>query len=46
MGPGGPTVIHIGYTPPTIEEVYFPHASVVGLDHSRGLKGRAPIRLS
>jgi acetolactate synthase-1/2/3 large subunit len=30
MGPAGPTVIHIGYTPPTIEEVYFPHASVVG----------------
>ena len=30
MGPGGPTVIHVGYTPPTIEEVYFPHASVVG----------------
>ena len=30
MGPGGPTVIHIGYTPPNIEEVYFPHASVVG----------------
>jgi acetolactate synthase I/II/III large subunit len=30
MGPGGPTVIHVGYTPPNIEEVYFPHASVVG----------------
>jgi acetolactate synthase I/II/III large subunit len=30
MGPGGPTVVHIGYTPPNIEEVYFPHASVVG----------------
>jgi acetolactate synthase-1/2/3 large subunit len=30
MGPGGPTVIHIGYTPPNIEEVYFPHASIVG----------------
>src|SRR4029079_12741624 len=30
MGPGGPTVIHIRYTPPNIEEVYFPHASVVG----------------
>ena len=30
MGPDGPTVIHVGYTPPNIEEVYFPHASVVG----------------
>ena len=30
MGPGGPTVIHVGYTPANIEEVYFPHASVVG----------------
>jgi len=30
MGPGGPTVIHVGYTAPNIEEVYFPHASVVG----------------
>jgi acetolactate synthase I/II/III large subunit len=30
MGAGGPTVVHVGYTPPTIEEVYFPHASVVG----------------
>ena len=30
MGPGGPTVVHVGYTQPNIEEVYFPHASVVG----------------
>ena len=30
MGPGGPTVIHISYTPANVEEVYFPHASVVG----------------
>ena len=30
MGPGGPTVIHVGYTPANVEEVYFPHASVVG----------------
>jgi acetolactate synthase-1/2/3 large subunit len=30
MGPGGPTVIHVGYTPATVEEVYFPQASVVG----------------
>ena len=30
MGPGGPTVIHVGYTAANVEEVYFPHASVVG----------------
>jgi acetolactate synthase I/II/III large subunit len=30
MGPGGPKVIHIGYTPATVEQVYFPHAEVVG----------------
>jgi acetolactate synthase I/II/III large subunit len=30
MGPGGPTVIHVGFTAPNIEEVYFPHASLVG----------------
>jgi acetolactate synthase-1/2/3 large subunit len=30
MGPGGPTVIHVGFTPATVEEVYFPHASIVG----------------
>ena len=30
MGPGGPTVIHVGYTPANVEEVYFPQASVVG----------------
>jgi acetolactate synthase-1/2/3 large subunit len=30
MGPEGPTVIHVGYTPANVEEVYFPHASVVG----------------
>lgn len=30
MGPGGPTVIHVGYTPATVEQVYFPHESVVG----------------
>jgi acetolactate synthase I/II/III large subunit len=30
MGPGGPTVIHVGYTAPNVEEVYFPHAEVVG----------------
>ncbi len=30
MGPSGPQVIHVGYTPAHVEEVYFPHASVVG----------------
>ena len=30
MGHGGPTVIHVSYTPANVEEVYFPHASVVG----------------
>ncbi len=30
MGPGGPTVIHVGYTAANVEEVYFPHASLVG----------------
>ena len=30
MGPGGPTVIHVGYGAPNVEEVYFPHASIVG----------------
>ena len=30
MGAGGPQVIHVGYTPANVEEVYFPHAEVVG----------------
>ena len=30
MGPKGPTVLHIGYLPATVEEVFFPHAEVVG----------------
>src|ERR671920_1660379 len=30
MGPKGPQVIHVGYTPANVEEVYFPHAEVVG----------------
>lgn len=30
MGPGGPTVIHVGFTPATVEQVYFPHAEVIG----------------
>jgi acetolactate synthase I/II/III large subunit len=30
MGPKGPTVLHVGYLPATVEEVYFPHAQLVG----------------
>jgi acetolactate synthase I/II/III large subunit len=30
MGPGGPKVIHVSYTPANVEGVYFPHAEVVG----------------
>jgi acetolactate synthase I/II/III large subunit len=30
MGLGGPKVIHVGYLPATVEEVYFPHAEVIG----------------
>jgi len=30
MGAKGPKVIHVSYTPATIEQVYFPHAEVVG----------------
>jgi acetolactate synthase I/II/III large subunit len=30
MGPEGPAVIHVSYTPPNVEEVYFPQASLVG----------------
>jgi acetolactate synthase I/II/III large subunit len=30
MGPGGPKVIHVGYVPANVEQVYFPHAEVVG----------------
>jgi len=30
MGPTGPKVIHVGYTPATVEQVFFPHAEVVG----------------
>src|SRR5208337_1575829 len=30
MGPGGPKVIHISYMPASVEQVYFPHAEVVG----------------
>ena len=30
MGPGGPKVIHIGFTSANVEQVFFPHAEVVG----------------
>jgi acetolactate synthase-1/2/3 large subunit len=30
MSPCGPAVIHVGYLPATVEEVFFPHAEVVG----------------
>ncbi len=30
MGPAGPTVLHVGYLSATVEEVFFPHAEVVG----------------
>ena len=31
MSSRGPTVIHVGYLPATVEEVFFPHAEVVGM---------------
>jgi acetolactate synthase-1/2/3 large subunit len=30
MGPNGPQVIHVSYTPATVEQVYFPNAEVIG----------------
>jgi acetolactate synthase-1/2/3 large subunit len=30
MGPKGPIVLHVGHLPATVEEVYFPHAELVG----------------
>jgi acetolactate synthase I/II/III large subunit len=30
MGPRGPNVLHVSYLPAVVEEVYFPHAEVVG----------------
>jgi acetolactate synthase-1/2/3 large subunit len=30
MGPEGPLVIHVSYAPANVEQVYFPHAEVVG----------------
>jgi len=30
MGPDGPKVLHVGYLPAAVEEVYFPHAELIG----------------
>jgi acetolactate synthase-1/2/3 large subunit len=30
MGARGPEVLHVGYLPATVEEVYFPHAELIG----------------
>src|SRR4030095_15808341 len=30
MGKGGPRVVHVGYQPATVEQVYFPQAEVIG----------------
>ena len=30
MGPTGPMVLHVGYLPATVEEVFFPQAEVIG----------------
>jgi acetolactate synthase-1/2/3 large subunit len=30
MGSDGPLVVHVGYMPAAVEQVYFPHAEVVG----------------
>ncbi|MDW7603505.1 acetolactate synthase large subunit, partial [Stenotrophomonas maltophilia] len=30
MRPGGPTVIHIGYSQAAVEQVYFPQVEVIG----------------
>jgi acetolactate synthase-1/2/3 large subunit len=30
MGEGGPEVVHVGYRPATVEQVYFPQAEVIG----------------
>src|ERR1700678_1884613 len=30
MGPRGPKVLHVGYLPASVEEVYFPHAELIG----------------
>jgi acetolactate synthase-1/2/3 large subunit len=48
MGPGGPEVVHIGYQPANVEQVYFPQTEVLGdIGPSLGLladrvEGRIP----
>ena len=48
MGPGGPQVVHVGYQPASVEQVYFPQTEVVGdIGPSLGLladrvEGRIP----
>ncbi len=37
MGPQGPTVIHVGYEPARVEQVYFPQVEVIG-DLGRSLR--------
>jgi acetolactate synthase I/II/III large subunit len=54
MRPRGPTVLHIGYLPATVEEVFFPHAELVGdvgpslrllADRLEGKRARALLEL-
>jgi acetolactate synthase-1/2/3 large subunit len=40
MGSGGPKVVHVGYQPATVEQVYFPQAEVIG-DMGPSLKALA-----
>jgi acetolactate synthase-1/2/3 large subunit len=48
MGPGGPQVVHVGYQPASVEQVYFPQTEVIGdIGSSLGLladrvEGRIP----
>ncbi len=30
MGPGGPQVVHVGYQPASVEQVYFPQTELIG----------------
>ena len=55
MGPHGPQVIHVSYTPANVEQVYFPNAEVVGdvgpslellADRVEGKLGKAGALLS
>ena len=34
MGPGGPQVIHMGYTPATVEQVFFPSTETISQNTS------------